>query len=65
MPVRKRLTLKQSRRVGSAVHMSLSVNGRAGRRIACVLDGEGNELEMLDMEGDGEEEEAEGEVEAD
>lgn len=59
MPIRKRLTLKQSRRVGPAECMSLSVNGRVGRRIACVLDGGGNELEMLDMEGDGEEEEVE------
>ena len=42
--------------------MSLSVNGRSGRRIACVLDGAGNELEMLDMEGEEEEEEAAGEA---
>ena len=39
---------------------SLGVNGRIGRRIACVLDGEGMELEMFDMEGDGEDEEVEG-----
>ncbi|KLO20277.1 hypothetical protein SCHPADRAFT_918366 [Schizopora paradoxa] len=56
MPIRKRLTLKQSRRVGSGSGMSLSVNGRPGRRIACVLDGAGNELEMVDMEGEEEEE---------
>jgi len=35
----------------------LAVNGRAGRRVACVLDGSGCVLEILDIEG--EEEEAE------
>lgn len=38
----------------------MAVNGRAGRRVACVLDGDGMELEMFDMEGeDGDEEEGE------
>ncbi|KAH8120371.1 anaphase-promoting complex, cyclosome, subunit 4-domain-containing protein [Phellopilus nigrolimitatus] len=41
-------------RTGTA---TLAVNGRVGRRVGCVLDGEGNELEMFDMEGDEEEEE--------
>lgn len=34
----------------------LAVNGRVGRRVACVLDDEGIEIEMLDMEGEEEEE---------
>ena len=33
--------------------MSICVNGRAGRRTVCVLGGDGMELEMLDMEGEG------------
>lgn len=38
------------------------MNGRVGRRVACVLDGTGQTLEILDMEGEGEgEEEEEGE----
>lgn len=42
--------------------MTLSVNGRVGRRVSCVLDGAGLTLEIIDMEGgDGEEEEEEGE----
>lgn len=32
--------------------VTLSVNGRAGRRVACVLDEAGLALEILDMEGD-------------
>lgn len=28
------------------------MNGRAGRRVACVLDGRGTAVESLDMEGD-------------
>ena len=30
----------------------LAVNGRAGRRVACVLGGDGIELETLDLEGE-------------
>lgn len=42
--------------------MTLSVNGRVGRRVSCVLDDAGLTLEIIDMEGgDGEEEEEEGE----
>ena len=38
--------------------MSLAVNGRLGRRVACVLDSAGLALEVLDMEGEeGEEDE--------
>ena len=37
----------------------MAVNGRAGRRVACVLDGEGTGLEMFDMEGDDEDGEEE------
>ncbi|KAH7883604.1 anaphase-promoting complex, cyclosome, subunit 4-domain-containing protein [Phlebopus sp. FC_14] len=38
--------------------VSLAVNGRVGRRVVCVLDGDGMEMEILDMEG-----EEEGEME--
>jgi anaphase-promoting complex subunit 4 len=40
--------------------VSLAVNGRAGRRVACVLDDRGLALEILDMEGEGEAEDTEG-----
>lgn len=38
--------------------VSVAVNGRVGRRVVCVLDGDGTTLEVLDMEGeeDGDEE---------
>lgn len=36
--------------------MTLAVNGRRGRRVACVLDNSGLALEILDMEGEAEEE---------
>ncbi|KAL5535567.1 hypothetical protein ACEPAF_3661 [Sanghuangporus sanghuang] len=58
VPVRKQRALKLTvdrrkemtmRRDGQG---ALAVNGRAGRRVACVVDGKGNELEMLDMEGE-------------
>ncbi|KAI0695596.1 anaphase-promoting complex, cyclosome, subunit 4-domain-containing protein [Cytidiella melzeri] len=39
---------------GSTV--SLAVNGRVGRRVACVLDSAGQALEVLDMEGEEDEE---------
>lgn len=32
--------------------ISLAVNGRVGRRVVCVLDGDGTTMEILDMEGD-------------
>ena len=43
--------------------MTLSVNGRVGRRVSCVLDDAGLTLEIIDMEGgdDDEDEEEEGE----
>ncbi|KAF9481412.1 hypothetical protein BDN70DRAFT_876389 [Pholiota conissans] len=34
--------------------VSLGLNGRAGRRVGCVLDCFGTELETFDLEGDGE-----------
>ena len=41
--------------------VSLAVNGRAGRRVACLLNSKGTTMEVLDLEGEGEgEEEAEG-----
>ncbi|KAJ4486184.1 anaphase-promoting complex, cyclosome, subunit 4-domain-containing protein [Lentinula aciculospora] len=53
------LPIKQSRglkgcRSGS---VSLAVNGRVGRRVACVLDSKGTTLETFDLEGDEEGEE--------
>ncbi|KAI0068360.1 hypothetical protein BV25DRAFT_1793503 [Artomyces pyxidatus] len=58
-----RMPIKRSRalagcREGDA---SLAVNGRLGRRVACVLDLKGTVLEVVDLEGDGEDEEEEGE----
>ncbi|KAI0312628.1 anaphase-promoting complex, cyclosome, subunit 4-domain-containing protein [Amylostereum chailletii] len=44
--------------------VTLAVNGRSGRRVACILDVDGGVLEVLDLEGDGEEEEEEEEEEA-
>ena len=35
--------------------MTLAVNGRAGRRVSCVLDGTGTTVEVLDMEAEDEE----------
>lgn len=43
----------------------LCVNGRVGRRVACVLDDVGLSLEILDMEGEGDEEEDEEEMDED
>lgn len=37
--------------------MTLAVNGRVGRRVACVSDEVGLALEILDMEGESEEDE--------
>lgn len=34
--------------------MSLAVNGRVNRRVACVLDASGTRMESFDLEGDGE-----------
>jgi len=42
----------------------LAVNGRVGRRVACVLDGSGLALEILDIEGEEEELEEMSTVEA-
>lgn len=41
--------------VGKGGDVTLAVNGRIGRRIACVLDNKGSTMEILDMEGNGEE----------
>lgn len=34
--------------------MSLALNGRAGRRVACIMDSTGTTLESFDLEGDAE-----------
>ena len=39
--------------------VTLAVNGRVGRRVACVLDDGGLALEIMDVESPEEEEEAE------
>jgi len=38
-----------------AGEVSVAVNGRVGRRVACVLDSKGTMLEAIDMEGGGNE----------
>ena len=37
--------------------VSLALNGRIGRRVACVLDGKDGVLEILDIEGETDDEE--------
>lgn len=53
--------LHQSRTLAGCAEggVALAVNGRVGRRVACVLGGEGTAMEVLDMEGEEEEEEEE------
>jgi anaphase-promoting complex subunit 4 len=41
--------------VGKEGDVTLAVNGRTGRRIACVLDNKGSTMEILDLEGNSEE----------
>lgn len=41
---------------------TLAVNGEVGRRVACVLDEAGLSLEILDMEGEVDEDEEDEEV---
>ncbi|KAJ3970282.1 anaphase-promoting complex, cyclosome, subunit 4-domain-containing protein [Lentinula raphanica] len=48
LPIKQSRGLKRCR--SGAV--SLAVNGRVGRRVACVLDNEGTTLETFDLEGD-------------
>ncbi|KIJ21731.1 hypothetical protein PAXINDRAFT_165137 [Paxillus involutus ATCC 200175] len=56
------IPITKSRRLSACRNgsVSLAVNGRVGRRIVCILDGDGMTMEVLDMEGD----ELEGEEEA-
>ncbi|KAG0708880.1 anaphase-promoting complex, cyclosome, subunit 4-domain-containing protein [Suillus ampliporus] len=60
IPIKRRRQLTACRD-GS---VSLAVNGRIGRRVVCILDGDGTTMDILDMEGD-EEMEAEDESEMD
>jgi anaphase-promoting complex subunit 4 len=60
IPIKRRRQLTACRD-GS---VSLAVNGRVGRRVVCILDGEGTTMDILDMEGD-EDMEAEDESEMD
>jgi anaphase-promoting complex subunit 4 len=48
IPIKRRRQLTACRD-GS---VSLAVNGRVGRRVVCILDGEGTTVDILDMEGD-------------
>lgn len=50
MPIRGRRELAY----GGSGPVSLALNGRVGRRVACVLDGQGTNMETLDLEGDAE-----------
>ncbi|KIK94368.1 hypothetical protein PAXRUDRAFT_828088 [Paxillus rubicundulus Ve08.2h10] len=56
------IPITKSRRLSACRNgsVSLAVNGRVGRRIVCILDGDGMTMEVLDMEGD----ELEGDEEA-
>ncbi|KAF7784333.1 hypothetical protein Agabi119p4_498 [Agaricus bisporus var. burnettii] len=47
-PLEKRRVVHSSRSVG----FSMAVNGRVGRRVACVLDNTGTSMESFDMEGE-------------
>jgi len=53
MPIRRSYVLAGCTRG----EVSLALNGRAGRRVACVLDGEEGVLEVLDIEGESEDDE--------
>ncbi|RDB29551.1 Anaphase-promoting complex subunit 4 [Hypsizygus marmoreus] len=59
-----RSPIKRSRAlVGcNAGEVSLALNGRPGRRVACVLDSKGITLESFDVEGDADDAESEGET---
>nr|GAT44205.1 DEAD-domain-containing protein [Mycena chlorophos] len=48
-PIKQRRELVHG--VGSGA-VSLALNGRVGRRVACVLDGAGTKMETLDLEAD-------------
>lgn len=49
-----RVRIRKCRRLAACKggSVSLAVNGRAGRRVVCVLDGDGTTMEVLDIEGD-------------
>ncbi|CAK5280536.1 unnamed protein product [Mycena citricolor] len=55
MPIKGQRDLALSR--SGPVYLAL--NGRLGRRVACVLDAEGTSLETLDLEADGDQDEDE------
>jgi len=62
-----RIPIKRCRRLAACgnAEVSLAVNGRVGRRVACLLDNTGTAMETLDLEGDGEDVEGEDDAEAD
>ncbi|KAF7320323.1 DEAD-domain-containing protein [Mycena kentingensis (nom. inval.)] len=49
MPIKERRELGHGFQSGT---VSLALNGRVGRRVACVLDGAGSNLETVDIEGE-------------
>ncbi|KAG5652103.1 hypothetical protein H0H81_006323, partial [Sphagnurus paluster] len=55
------VVLKQSRRLISCKSgdVAIALNGRQGRRVACVLDNKGTTLESFDLEGEADEMESE------
>ncbi|KAL1737776.1 hypothetical protein HDZ31DRAFT_70798, partial [Schizophyllum fasciatum] len=61
------MPIKKSRRLVGCRSgaVSLAVNGRVGRRVACVLDGAGTKMECIDVEGDEDDEEEEEEGDGD
>jgi hypothetical protein len=61
-PLRIRKQKELAVNVGERRSVALCVNGRVGRRTACVLAGDGMVLETLDMEGEGEGDEEEEEL---
>lgn len=56
------IPIKRSRALAGCKegHVSIAVNGRSGRRVACVLDDKGLTMESFDLEGDGDDGESDG-----
>lgn len=52
IPIKERRELAY----GGSGPVSVALNGRVGRRVASVLDGQGTNMETLDLEGDAEQE---------
>jgi anaphase-promoting complex subunit 4 len=61
-----RIPIKRCRRLVGRGRgkVNVALNGRVGRRVACLLDDKGTTLECFDLEGDGEDGEGEEDAEA-